>query len=621
MWAVDIGSIVSDCYFQSAIDKPTALTMATKTRRTPKLPVQQLAILAAVRFAEPISCTSLFPYLPSFLLHLGIPQNQLGSYTGLLALVFSLCQALTGIPWGRASDHFGRKPMILIALVCTMLATIVWGFSTSLTVAVAARIVAGLANGDVGIIRTTVAELVPEKELQPRAFSVMPMLWSVGSILGPSMGGLLANPYNVKPGEGGDSSNLLKRYPFALPNLVSGAFFLVGAVVGLLYLEETLETKKNRRDYGRILGSKLTGLYRRIVSRVKQMLHPNSNPTTSKPGLASEADPLLRRDSKDEEHAFPPKAIASRKPVEQPPSFREVLTPQACLNLLFFTLLAAHSMAFDQLLPVFMQYPTLSEADSVDMMAGGNLLHFAAGFALPPRTIGLLLTTCGVLSIFVQFLVFPPTCRRYGPLRCLRICACIYPVIYFLVPLTALLPSAKDPVTKLLPIQVWACLLLMLARSFVGTFAFPCCFILLTNSATSLKGLGTLNGMATSLPAIGRAAGPMFAGAVFSLGVQRGYMIAPWWLLAGMSVLGAIPTIFQVEGKGFVKAEEADATLEDNTRAEANEDDVLRAEGFVGAAEAAGDMPSPLLSPALRYRDVDGVAAPPRNIPQLSQRD
>jgi len=595
--------------------------MATKTRRTPKLPIQQLAILATVRFAEPISCTSLFPYLPSMLLHLGISQNQLGSYTGLLALVFSLCQAVTGIPWGRASDHFGRKPMILIALVCTMLATVVWGFSTSLAVAMAARIVAGLANGDVGIIRTTVAELVPEKELQPKAFSVMPMLWSLGSILGPSLGGLLANPYNVKPGEGGDSRNVLKRYPFALPNIVSGAFFMIGAVVGFLYLEETLETKKSRRDYGRILGQQLLELGSALTRCVRQLLRLNSRPPPTKSEGPSETDPLLRRNDKDEEHAPQPKPVALGKSNEAPPSFREVLTFQACLNLLFFTLLAAHCMAFDQLLPVFMQYPTLSDCSSTNMSANRNPLHFAAGFALPPRTIGLLLTSCGVLSIFVQFFVFPPTCRRYGPLRCLRVCACIYPVIYLLVPLTAVLPTARDPLTNLLPVQVWACWVLMLARCFVGTFAFPCCFILLTNSATSLKGLGTLNGMATSLPAIGRAAGPMFAGAVFSLGVQRGYMIAPWWVLAGISVLGAIPTIFQVEGKGFDRSNEADETSDGDRLGDAIDEEVLRAEGFVGAAEAAGDLPRPILSPVLHHREADGVVGPPRNLSQLSQRD
>ena len=48
-----------------------------------------------------------------------------------------------------------------------------------------------------------------------------------------------------------------KKYPFALPNLVSSLFFLVGLVVGFLFLKETLEARKHRRDYGRIIGKLL----------------------------------------------------------------------------------------------------------------------------------------------------------------------------------------------------------------------------------------------------------------------------------------------------------------------------------------------------------------------------
>jgi len=42
--------------------------------------------------------------------------------------------------------------------------------------ALIARMLGGAANGNVGIIRTAVAEMVPQKSLQPRAFSVMPLV-------------------------------------------------------------------------------------------------------------------------------------------------------------------------------------------------------------------------------------------------------------------------------------------------------------------------------------------------------------------------------------------------------------------------------------------------------------
>ena len=94
--------------------------------------------------------------------------------------MFSFSQCLTGIAWGRASDYFGRKRTILLGLTCTMIASLLFGFSRTLTWAILARSLAGASSGTVGIIRTTVAEMVTERELQPRAFSIMPLVWSIG---------------------------------------------------------------------------------------------------------------------------------------------------------------------------------------------------------------------------------------------------------------------------------------------------------------------------------------------------------------------------------------------------------------------------------------------------------
>ena len=66
-----------------------------------------------------------------------------------------------------------------------MITCLLFGFSQSLAWAIVARSLAGASSGTVGIIRTTVAELVPERELQPKAFSIMPLVWSVGEFVVP----------------------------------------------------------------------------------------------------------------------------------------------------------------------------------------------------------------------------------------------------------------------------------------------------------------------------------------------------------------------------------------------------------------------------------------------------
>lgn len=170
---------------------------------------------------------------------LGSPKNEIAKWVGLSSAAYSICQCLMGIPWGLASDRFGRKPILLNGFACTMLSTLMFGFSQNLSMAVAARALTGLGNGNVGIIRTAVAEMVPERELQPRAFSIMPLVWTIGSIFGPIFGGSLANPVKNFPDTFGNSA-FFKKFPFALPNLAGSCFFVIGLLIGFMFLEVSI---------------------------------------------------------------------------------------------------------------------------------------------------------------------------------------------------------------------------------------------------------------------------------------------------------------------------------------------------------------------------------------------
>src|SRR4051812_4823807 len=117
-----------------------------------------------------------------------------------------------------------------------------------------------------------------------------------------------------------------------------------------------------------------------------------------------------------------------------------------------------------------------------------------------------------------QFFLFPPIARKIGVLNCLRIAFLIFPAVFIVTPFTSLLPTQGS--------KEIAMLVLMIIRGLAGTFAFPTSTILLTNSASSIQMLGTLNGLATSISAIGRAAGPAIGGGVFTMGVKHGYVIA-----------------------------------------------------------------------------------------------
>ncbi len=184
----------------------------------------------------------------------GVERDEVAKWAGLTGAVFSVAQSTTAVLWGRLSDRVGRKPAILFGLLSTMICFLIWGMSTSLTMAITVRAIMGGGNGNgtthvpsdhqdllansstVGIIRTMVAEMVPERELQPRAFSIMPLVWSLGSIFGPSFGGFFSRPADQYPGLFG-GIEYFKKFPFALPNIVACFVFFVSFMTGLLFLQ------------------------------------------------------------------------------------------------------------------------------------------------------------------------------------------------------------------------------------------------------------------------------------------------------------------------------------------------------------------------------------------------
>ena len=159
------------------------------------------------------------------------------------------------------------------------------------------------------------------------------------------------------------------------------------------------------------------------------------------------------------------------------------------------------------------------------------------------QEIGLLFTAYGILGMLTQFFIFPVLARRFGILACLKGSALAFPIVYVLTPFSAL---AEEAATQQLLIS-----LLMFVKSVAIMFAFPCSTILLTNSASSVEVLGTLNGVGTSISALGRAVGPALGGWTFSWGIAAGYVIIPWWTIAFLASLGTVPIWFLTETEGF----------------------------------------------------------------------
>jgi MFS family permease len=164
-----------------------------------------------------------------------LPNSTIAMQAGLLVSAFTGAQFLTAMMWGRISDsqRGGRKMVLLIGLFGTMCSVLGFGFAKKFWQAMLFRIMGGALNGNIGVMRTMVSEIVQEKKYQSRAFLLFPMCFNIGVIIGPILGGLLADP-------AANYSSLfanvgwLKRFPYAPPNLVS-ACFLFAAALGVFF--------------------------------------------------------------------------------------------------------------------------------------------------------------------------------------------------------------------------------------------------------------------------------------------------------------------------------------------------------------------------------------------------
>jgi hypothetical protein len=128
----------------------------------------QLAILTFARLSEPFTQTSLTAYmfyqLKSF--DPTLPDSIIAGQGGMIQAAFPAAQLLTAVLWGRAADTdwIGRKRVLLIGLFGTCFSCLGFGFSKTFVQAMVYRILGGALNGNIGVMRTMISEIIEEKK-------------------------------------------------------------------------------------------------------------------------------------------------------------------------------------------------------------------------------------------------------------------------------------------------------------------------------------------------------------------------------------------------------------------------------------------------------------------------
>jgi MFS family permease len=378
----------------SAVSSGSSSMSSHSPEQTP-LPVRQLALLAVLSLSEQTALNSIGPYLPSMIASFPeIPDGKAGLYIGLLASAFALAQLSTNFFWGYLSDVIGRKPVMLMGTFLLMCCFSLFGLCTTYLQVIIVHVAMGLLNGNAAVVPTVLGE-VTDRSNQSIAFTWLPVIYSLGGITGPALGGLLVGVMG-------------KTYPYLAPNLVGAILLLISVVVIGIWFEETLdEADQSHLDFG-FLQRALSHIWSYIWSKEE----PRRNSWSSR-WPRRESQPLLSPSTSDSDPEGTEIGDADRehedvrgdedgkhKPERR--QWREIFNRTTVMLLISYLVFQLSNISFNSLYPIFAAASPPTGRD------------------LSPETIGLSLSFAGVATIIFQAFLFQPLKARLGNLGSYR---------------------------------------------------------------------------------------------------------------------------------------------------------------------------------------------------------
>ncbi|MDP4098792.1 MFS transporter [Paenibacillus sp. P96] len=153
------------------------------------------------------------------------PEDQATVVT-LLTSVYAVCVFFTAPVLGALSDKYGRRPLLLVCLLGSAIGYFVFGIGGALWVLFAGRIIEGITGGSISTIFAYFADIIPPEQ-RTKYFGWVGAVVGVGTVIGPTVGGLLA------------------RIDYAAPLYFGAIITLLNVGYGFFCMPESLD-KKNR---------------------------------------------------------------------------------------------------------------------------------------------------------------------------------------------------------------------------------------------------------------------------------------------------------------------------------------------------------------------------------------
>ncbi|PWZ29891.1 Protein ZINC INDUCED FACILITATOR-LIKE 1 [Zea mays] len=230
---------------QLYVDGCPGCAMDRKKAANKGIPYKEFFFVAVTTIASALPISSLFPFLYFMIedLHVAKKEQDIGLYAGFLGASYFVGRFLVSFFWGVVADRVGRKPIIIFSVASVVVFNTLFGLSVQYWMAITTRLLLGALNGMLAPIKAYSIEIC-RPEHHALGLSVVSTAWGLGLIVGPSIGGYLAQvPARQYPNVFSEES-IFGRFPYLLPCLSISIFSAV-VLVSCIWLPETLHKHKN----------------------------------------------------------------------------------------------------------------------------------------------------------------------------------------------------------------------------------------------------------------------------------------------------------------------------------------------------------------------------------------
>ncbi|KAF7348646.1 Protein ZINC INDUCED FACILITATOR-LIKE 1 [Mycena venus] len=497
--------------------------------RTP-LPKLQLTIAMLIQAAEALSATVIFPFVPQFVRDTGITggdERKTGYWAGVLESVFFVAEFLSVFSWGRASDRFGRRPILLLGPLGLALSLIGFGSSKTFLSLVFWRCLQGVFNGNIGrlqflwnawhllmlsnclgVVKTVMVEKINRRARAKVAdatnlaqvMALTPLAWSSGSTLGPIIGGLLSDPEERWPNTFG-KVQILRDHPYLLPcaavAFLSLSFFFLG-LVGLKESSPVILAQRKREEF-RAAAATDPFLTTGLLTEDRTTYGAIAGADAAEPSSGSNST-----NAHDD---------------EEPPTVRELLVPRLVIPLVNYGFFCFAQTAYQVLF---------------SLMYSTSILNGGLGFS--PYLIGVTRGIWGIMKTFVLLFLAAPLVKRFGARTMyifsfgnIGICIAAYPLLSFFAQRAGRVDTT-----------VWAIVVAQLISNLAMSMAYASVQMFIVNSSPRPSALSSTNSIAQMVWTITRSLAPFIASALFAVSLELnlagGYLV--YILLLGVVAVG-----------------------------------------------------------------------------------